>query len=316
MLSFTYVFIPADDKLPLEQRKIDYAEQDIVGCLTTALSKHFVETTSNKEAKAAEASMMNALKDEAKSKGYTVPKAKMVELARTQMVHVENLYYGSAKNDWLTVALYSDDSAVSKGCPVNNRATQLALACGKSIQMLGDTFLASAQDDTNDLYCRLDTQVAQCATDAAWVGDAKADNVLRLAGAGAYAPSAPPVSQAGVASQEQLSKFAEELANWIGKKLAEWDNDEAARKKHEKKHRTREAFEASLREKAKAKMQASTKVGMSSFADDATNWVQTELEVWDNDKKARKKLQEEHGTRDAYKASLLARAAERGSGKA
>merc|ERR1712007_29059 len=107
----------------------------------------------------------------------------------------------------------------------------LSLACGKSMQMMGDVFLARAQDDNNDLYNRRDILLAEFAPTADWVKLAREDNEKRLA------KSTPEV----VVSAKQLSKFEVELEDWLKSKLKEWDENATARKKHEKKHGTREA---------------------------------------------------------------------------
>merc|ERR1711924_87827 len=118
-------------------------------------------------------------------------------------------------------------------------------ACGNSIQMLGDCFLARTQDDNDDLYERLDITIEECTPEADWVRLAR-EARLRNATGGYKGPV--------VTSAKQLSKFEDELEKWLEKKLKEWDTDEAARKKHEKNHGSRESFEASLREKVKAKL--------------------------------------------------------------
>lgn len=246
MPSFTYLFIPIDYSVPIEERTLEYTEEDKVGCLTKALAKHFIAITSQAERDAAESNMMQQLKEEVKTKGYKVDQARMAALARTQMCHVETLLLGTARNNWETVSLYSDDSAVSKGFARNPRATQLALACGRSIQMLGDVFLARAQDDSNDLYHRLDIAIAEFAPDSEWVLTAKAESERRASNVTGTAGSA--------VSAKQLSKFETDLENWVQSKLAEWDESGTARKKHEKKHATREGFETHLRAKVKAKL--------------------------------------------------------------
>merc|ERR1740121_1583797 len=100
--------------------------------------------------------------------------------------------------------------------------------------MIGDVFLARAQDDNNDLYHRLNISLAEFSPSADWVQLARADNEQRLT------KSTPEV----VVSAEKLSKFEAELEDWLKKKLKEWDEDATARKKHEKKHGTRKAFES------------------------------------------------------------------------
>merc|ERR1712150_10830 len=158
------------------------------------------------------------------------------------MVHVETLMVGQVKNDWETVSLYCDDSAVAKGYELNPRATALCMAIGKPEQIKGDAFLARARDDNNDLYERSDIRIDEFGPKAEWVLRAKTDREALLAGGSSGAIVAPAV----------LSKFEAELESWVQKKLKEWDEDDAARKKHEKKHASRDAFEASLRSKMKA----------------------------------------------------------------
>ncbi|CAE8587169.1 unnamed protein product [Polarella glacialis] len=131
--------------------------------------------------------------------------------------------------------------------------------------MLGDVFVARAQDDNNEVYSRQDFCVADFVPDAEWVQLARLHNEA-IVPAGSNAGSNAEWSQllnnnkttatttTTATTAKQLSKFEDDLEKWVQTKLVEFDGDETARKKHEKKHGSRQGFEASLRAKVKAKL--------------------------------------------------------------
>jgi len=90
----------------------------------------------------------------------------------------------------VAVNLVVDDKAVSKGLPVNARATSLARACGLSVEIRGDAFV-SRQFDDDVGFLRLDFTARDLDGDAEWVRRVRAH---RLAGRSAPRPAAAPPS--------------------------------------------------------------------------------------------------------------------------
>ena len=250
MPSFTYLYIPTDESLPVEERSLSFGEgsgqklQDEVGCLTTCLREHFAAAMPISEE--VQAHTNKQLEEEAAKKGLQLSAAQREQLAqmsKTQMVEVTCLLQATKETNWSTVSLYSDDTAVNKGLLLNVRASQLCFACGKPMRMMGDVFVARAQDDNNDLYHRQSMTLADFSPSAEWV---------QQAAKAAAATTQPPPSAAPTA--ERLTAYAAELEGWVASKLAEFDRDASVRKAKAKKHGDREGYEAFLRGKVKAKL--------------------------------------------------------------
>jgi len=52
--------------------------------------------------------------------------------------------------------MYCDDQGIAKKLPLNRRATELTIACGRPMQVLGDIFISRFIDDDKSTYRRLD----------------------------------------------------------------------------------------------------------------------------------------------------------------
>jgi hypothetical protein len=263
MPSFTYLYIPTDKTADLEERVVEYAAADEVGCLMAALSRHFAAVSGPASKTAALAATKKVLVEEAKKKGVVADDATLDLLASTQMVDQLPLNTASRSNDWTYVSVYSDDSAVNKGLEMNERATALSCACGKMVRVMGDAFVARAQDDNHDLYHRLDFTAADYTPDAPWVASAKAENEpaqAKSAGAagGGQTTKAIAAKVAAPPSAERLAAFAAELEAWVVGKLAQFDAGDAAfQAGKERKHGgSRAGYETWLRGKATDKLAA------------------------------------------------------------
>lgn len=252
--SFTYLFIPTDESLPVEERSLSFAEsseklQNEVGCLTTCLAQHFATAAPLSEE--VQAGTNEQLEEEARRKGMQLNASQRAELARmsrTQMVEVTVLLPGTKANGWSSVSLYSDDTGVAKGLALNVRATKLCVACGRPMRMMGDVFVARAQDDNHDLYHRQSMTLADFSPSATWVREA----ALAAAERAAQRAAQPPASTQP--TPERLQPYAAELQGWVASKLAEFDGDASVRKAKGKKHGDREGYEAFLQAKVKAKL--------------------------------------------------------------
>ena len=86
-----------------------------------------------------------------------------------------SLLSNSRDNGFVGVNLYVDDEGSIRGLPSNPRASEVARACGKGVDVRGDAFLARVMDD-GDAFARLDLTLAEVKSDAAWVRAARAQN--------------------------------------------------------------------------------------------------------------------------------------------
>ncbi len=271
--SFRYLYIPADAAETVEERALAFDPGDEVGCLTRRLSKHFARRQAP-DTQAQRAQLRALLQAEVAKKDptMTVTEEQLDRIASTQMVEVIPLLYANKENGWTAVSLYCDDSAVLKGLPMNMNATKLSVACGTPMRVMGDAFLARAQDDNRDLYRRMDITAADFAPGAPWVLEAKAfheakakkeadANAVASAAAAATAAVQQAASKSAPAprkpvSAERLAKYEEQLEGWVATKLKQFDDDEAFRETRTARHGSRAGFETWLREKKAAKVKS------------------------------------------------------------
>ena len=252
--SFTYLYIPNDDTKDIEERTLTYSSDNEIGCLTQTLRDHFVQIQGNKSAAEVQSTMYSALQAEAAQKGIDITddnKAKILEqLAQSQMVDIVPLQMATSSNGWTAVSLYVDDKGVNKGVALNVRATKLSVACGRPVRVMGDAFVARAQDDNRDLYKRGNILKSDFAPNAAWVVEANRATTGGGSGSGAVVSKkkAAPVDSA------RLEKYAAQLETWVSSKLKQWDEDEVFRKERTIKYESKEKFEAYLRSKVDKKM--------------------------------------------------------------
>ena len=176
---------------------------------------------------------------------------------------------------------------MAKGLTMNERATKLTVACGVTQRIMGDAFVARAQDDNRDLFKRLDMSRDEFAPNAAWVLRRRAENVERernrggggggsAASAAAAAAAAIQAAAAGAGarvvkktkkkkkkkaevqyvSTKAREEYQAKLAKWVDSKLAEWDADKDGFRASKQKSgvTTREEYDAFLRKKVEEKM--------------------------------------------------------------
>ena len=246
--AFTYLCIPADDDLAVKNCVQEFEASDEVGCLTTTLSKHFALVSMTESSRG---SMRQMLHEEAEKKGIAADDGALDQLSRVQMVQVLPLLLATRENDYNSVSVYCDDSAVAKAQTLNKRATKLSVACGKPMRLMGDVFVARAQDDNHDVYHRMDLRVEDFTPQAEWVLNARAANTAVTTRTG--------VSKAPLLTKARLDTYAAELEQWVVTKLNVWDTDEDARAKKLQKYESRRGYEEWLRGKVKEQLAGKAK---------------------------------------------------------
>lgn len=264
--SFTFLYIPCDDTKDVEERTIDFKPEDEVGCLTQTLQPHFASRSGTRDSVAARETMREQLMAEAKKKGYSLDSAQqelMLErMTSCQMVDVLPMNLATRQNNWTVVSVYCDDSAVAKGLPMNMRATKLSVACGKPTRVMGDVFVARAQDDNRDLYHRLDFKKEDFAPNAKWVLKAKRQNDEKAVSQGlenlkAQAAAAAEVSSKPTArkvSSKKLKSYKADLQKWVLSKLAEYDSNESFRTTRNATYGDKNGYETFLLAKVEKKL--------------------------------------------------------------
>jgi hypothetical protein len=268
MPSFTYLYIPTDESLDIEERTITYEAENEIGCLTQALSSHFAQIQGANSAADVQSSMYQVLEKQAAEKGIDITdddKAKILaQLAGSQMVDIVPLRLATESNGWTAVSMYVDDKGVNKGVPMNMRATKLSVACGRPVRVMGDAFVARAQDDNRDLYHRGNFLKKEFGPTVPWVLAANKEAGEKSGGgapasggsATAVAAAAAAVAAASRVDPARLSKYAMQLETWVQGKLTKWDVDESFRQERIAKYSTKDGFETYLRNKVKKKMES------------------------------------------------------------
>ena len=262
MRTFTYLYIPTDESLDIEERTIDFEPENEIGCLTQTLSTHFAQIQGVNSASDVQDSMFQVLKKQAAEKGIDISdeeKSKILgQLAQSQMVDIVPLRMARATNDWTAVSMYVDDKGVTKGVPLNIRATKLSVACGRPVRVMGDAFVARAQDDNRDLYHRGNFLKSDFGPTVPWV--LAANKEVGAKATGTATPSqlahnqlkkttAPTVIDAA-----RLDKYAVQLESWVQGKLIKWEQDESFRNERIKKYTDKEGFGVYLKAKVAKKM--------------------------------------------------------------
>lgn len=85
-----------------------------------------------------------------------------------QMVETISLLYNSRDNGFVGVNMYVDDAGSVRGAERNVRASELAHCCGQPLDVKGDAFLARVMDNGDD-FARMDFNLAEMSSSAAWV---------------------------------------------------------------------------------------------------------------------------------------------------
>ncbi|RHZ26115.1 hypothetical protein DYB37_006081 [Aphanomyces astaci] len=126
------------------------------------------------------------------------------------------------------VNLYVDDKGTAKNLPVNLRASAIAQACGKMLEVRGDAFIARLFDN-DDAFVRLDFTLSEINADAEWIKIAQRQSSGNSQSAPSVAASgrqcaSPSCSSKGVhrCSRCQAEYYCSQVcqkSHWRGHKL-------------------------------------------------------------------------------------------------
>ncbi|KAJ1632049.1 HSP20-like chaperone [Pavlovales sp. CCMP2436] len=158
----TYVLIPCDDSLPLEERTLALEEDAGRGDpLKEALSPHFrqgkVDPTAVKQ-------QLGGLSNN-------------MDMSMLEMGTVETfpLTRASEANEMSAVTFYLDECGVLKNQPRNERATRVAAECGHSSPLHGDIFVGREHMSSGARQLS-DFTVADMSSSAKWMAAAAQQN--------------------------------------------------------------------------------------------------------------------------------------------
>ncbi|EFN56519.1 hypothetical protein CHLNCDRAFT_51491 [Chlorella variabilis] len=170
---FRFVYIPCDMSEPLQQWELEMPPGKEVECLIDRLKAHFASHGPQKtsaQVKAQQAELMSKLPE-----GTSID-SKVLDVA-TSLHMVENisLLSNAKDNGFVGVNMYVDDEGSIRGLPRNLRASEIAHCCGKPLEVKGDAFLARVMDNGDD-FDRLDLELGEVSSGAAWVKAAASQN--------------------------------------------------------------------------------------------------------------------------------------------
>jgi hypothetical protein len=147
--AFYVVYVPADAEKELEEWQVALPEdkEAQLGCLTDRLRAHFKQNGSgNSEAKQQEIFKQQLLSQLPKGTQMTDEMLQMM-LQMDSLVDSFPLMTNTRAVSHIGVNMYVDDKGTAKGLPTNMRASAIAQACGKMIEVRGDAFIARVFDN-------------------------------------------------------------------------------------------------------------------------------------------------------------------------
>mmetsp|Transcript_4394 Transcript_4394/g.4929 ORF Transcript_4394/g.4929 Transcript_4394/m.4929 type:complete len:296 (+) Transcript_4394:125-1012(+) len=167
---FQAVFIPAEPSEPLQTITIHQGKNQALQCFIDHCKKHFAKVSLSKE-------QLGVFSEQVKghAKGQAVP-SDMVELmSKMTTCDMIVLHPNRPESDYIAVNMYVDDKGVAKQLAINHRATSIAMACGKQVQIIGDAFIGKQFDNEED-FSRIDFTLKDLDTSLPWFKKAKEMN--------------------------------------------------------------------------------------------------------------------------------------------
>ena len=152
--SFRFLYIPSDEKAPLEPRTLAFAPEDEVGCLTKTLQPHFAASAGATRSDAERRATMRAQLAAEAAKGYQLDEAQqemMLErMAGCQMVDVVPMNLATPENDWTVVSVLRRQCRGKRAAPEHS-CHKVVCGLWETNANHGRCFVARAQDDNHDL---------------------------------------------------------------------------------------------------------------------------------------------------------------------
>lgn len=166
--SFCVVYVPADEaRAPEEWQVALPADKEAqLGCLTERLRAHFKQSSSGNGSSSghSEGQQREIFKQQLLSQlpaGASLSEDMLqMMLGMDSLVDSFPLVVNTPAERHVGVNMYVDDKGTAKGLPTNRRASALAQACGRMIEVRGDAFIARVFD--NGASLRVGVMTAYC----------------------------------------------------------------------------------------------------------------------------------------------------------
>lgn len=190
--NFKYVFVPADDGLPIDERpfpQVELEDDHFIKMIKTSFAQ------ANPESQVDRGMLIKQMSEHAKRDiTESVDSKTLEQMLSVTSVDILSVALPSVENGHVGVSLYCDDKGKSKNLPLNHRAGGLLAACGLVGQTLhGDVFLSRMYDDGDEHWFRQDFTLGDVSSDAPWVKRARDQADRKL--------SSGPASLSGLAEQ-------------------------------------------------------------------------------------------------------------------
>lgn len=165
---FKYVFIPADNNEPIEERnfpQVDLEDDRFIKMIKAYFSQANPESGVDRDLLIKQMSQ-HAKRDITDSMDTET----LNRLLSVTSVDIMSIALPSVENGHVGVSLYCDDKGKSKNLQENHRAGGLVAACGLVGQTLdGDVFLSRMYDDGDENWFRLNFGLVDVSSSAPWV---------------------------------------------------------------------------------------------------------------------------------------------------
>ncbi|KAF4039103.1 MYND finger [Phytophthora infestans] len=189
--NFYVVYVPADEAKELEEWAVDLPQdkEAQLGCLTERLREHFKSGATAASNQQQQATFKQQLLDQLPKGATLTDEMLQMMLQMDSLVDSIPLVLNTADVKHVGVNMYVDDKGTAKALPTNVRASAIAQACGKMLEVKGDAFIGRVFDNDDD-FVRMDFRLSEVSGDAPWVQTAKVQSAAAAAGNGGAAAGA------------------------------------------------------------------------------------------------------------------------------
>ncbi|KAG3091086.1 hypothetical protein PI124_g16796 [Phytophthora idaei] len=189
--SFYVVYVPANEAKELEEWTVKLPEDKgaQLGCLTERLRKHFKSGSTAASKQQQEETFKQQLLTQLPKGATLTDEMLQMMLQMDSLVDSIPLVLNTPDVKHVGVNMYVDDKGTAKALPTNVRASAIAQACGKMLEVKGDAFIGRVFDNDDD-FVRMDFRLSEVSGDAPWVQAAKVQSTAAAAGDGGAAAGA------------------------------------------------------------------------------------------------------------------------------
>ncbi|KAE8896684.1 hypothetical protein PF005_g13615 [Phytophthora fragariae] len=189
--SFFVVYVPADERKELEEWAVALPKdkEAQLGCLTERLRAHFKAGATNTSKQQQEETFKQQLLAQLPKGATMTGEMLQMMLQMDSLVDSIPLVLNTPEAKHVGVNMYVDDKGTAKALPTNVRASAIAQACGKMLEVKGDAFIGRVFDNDDD-FVRMDFRLSEVSGGAAWVQQGKQQAAAAAAGTGGAAAGA------------------------------------------------------------------------------------------------------------------------------